>query len=41
MMVGFLRALPTRWADFLMTRLTGLTKRRLAPGRAARALQLT
>lgn len=40
-MVGILRALPTRWADFIMTRLTGLTKARLAPRRASRALQLT
>jgi hypothetical protein len=30
-MVGFLLALPTRLADFIMTRMTGLTKRRLAP----------
>ena len=30
-MVGFLMALPTRLADFIMTRMTGLTKGRLAP----------
>ena len=39
-MVDFLRALPTRWADFIMTRLTGLTKRRLAPASPARATPL-
>jgi short-subunit dehydrogenase len=30
-MVGFLRALPTSWADFLMRQVTGLTRRRLLP----------
>ena len=29
-MVGFLRALPTRWADFIMRNLVGLTRRGLA-----------
>jgi NAD(P)-dependent dehydrogenase (short-subunit alcohol dehydrogenase family) len=34
-MVGFLRALPTRWADFIMRQAVGLTPRRLAlPSRA-------
>ena len=34
-MVGFLRALPTRWADFIMRQMVGLTPRRLAlPSRA-------
>jgi hypothetical protein len=38
--VGFLRALPTRVADFVMTRLTGLTRRRLAPAPPAAAPRL-
>jgi len=29
LMVGFLRALPTAWADFVMRQMTGLTARRL------------
>jgi short-subunit dehydrogenase len=34
-MVGFLRALPTRWADFIARQIVGLTRRRLAlPARA-------
>jgi hypothetical protein len=34
-MVGFLRALPTRWADFIARQAVGLTRRRLAlPARA-------
>jgi NAD(P)-dependent dehydrogenase (short-subunit alcohol dehydrogenase family) len=34
-MIGFLRALPTRWADFVMRQVVGLTRRRLSlPGRA-------
>jgi short-subunit dehydrogenase len=28
-MVGFLRAIPTSWADFIMRQITGLTRRRL------------
>jgi NAD(P)-dependent dehydrogenase (short-subunit alcohol dehydrogenase family) len=37
-MVGFLRALPTRWADFMMRQMVGLTRRRLAlPARAVAA----
>lgn len=40
LMVGFLRALPTRVADFVMTRLTGLTRRRLAPAPPAAAPRL-
>jgi short-subunit dehydrogenase len=36
LMVGFLRAMPTRWADFVMRNVVGLTRRRLAlPSRAA------
>ena len=34
-MVGFLRALPTAWADFIMRNLTGLTAKNLAPKRLA------
>ncbi|HEY4118185.1 MAG TPA: SDR family NAD(P)-dependent oxidoreductase [Byssovorax sp.] len=37
LMVGFLRALPTAWADFIMRNLTGLTAKRLAPKRLAAA----
>jgi short-subunit dehydrogenase len=37
-MIGFLRALPTRWADFIMRQMVGLTRRRLAlPQRAIAA----
>jgi hypothetical protein len=37
-MVGFLRAIPTRWADFIMRQMVGLTPRRLAlPPRTAAA----
>jgi NAD(P)-dependent dehydrogenase (short-subunit alcohol dehydrogenase family) len=37
-MVGVLRALPTRWADFIMRQMVGLTRRRLAlPSRALAA----
>ncbi len=40
-MVAFLRALPTRWADFIMRQVAGLTRRRLLGAPAAKTpLQL-
>jgi short-subunit dehydrogenase len=40
-MVGFLRAIPTSWADFIMRQVTGLTRRRLLGSPTATApLQL-
>ncbi len=41
-MVGFLRALPTRWADFIARQMVGLTRRRLAlPSRAVVVAAMT